>query len=495
MARTQSQTSTERTRGAVSAATPITPLSTEVIPVGGENSHIRFPSQASHLSSLNPSTAAFTGTPEQIERKRQNARRREAGVLVVSEDLRNSRLQTEEAASRPRRHAQSTRRREHVTTDHTGRRSPLASQIDDEGRRLLAELDPDDPSYARRRRGIIANHARLWEEHGATPLVIDFSDIQEPIRPERLHPSQRASRHPERPLYVWALQQAHKVDPKPTREARRHREEWYWDQMDRGKLPPDFNPYAPGSQRHAAFDARTVLNDDRPTSTMFSAVKSAETGERVEVLDTPRQIRARARRKIASGERLTDAEFLALYDKPVEEWDLEELSRGRPKDKNGKFTGRAPSKYAQAEIRERVDTLFKQKVRGSMNETTVKALSLLSSLIENDDIDHKGKPLVAASTKLDAAKFLVEHLLGKPTQRTETDISVKLSGMLASVMVSPEMSLPDPLNPSQPIAGTGRYLAGQRGQRLDHDDVELRQLTAAGYVDPILDAEVVDDDD
>jgi hypothetical protein len=139
--------------------------------------------------------------------------------------------------------------------------------------------------------------------------------------------------------------------------------------------------------------------------------------------------------------------------------------------------------------------VFKQRVRGSMNETTVKALSLLASLLDNDDTDHKGRPVVAASTKLDASKFLVEHLLGKPTQRTETDISVKLSGMLASVMVSPEMSLPDPLNPTQPIAGTGRMLAGQRGQRLDYEDTELLALTQAGYVDPIMDAEVVDDDD
>jgi hypothetical protein len=459
--------------------------------MAGENSHLRFPKRASYVATphqLAQPDAEFTHSPI---RSRRNAERRQAGVLIVSTELQNSPL-AQEASRRPRRRDVERRpgenqAMEHLRTDHAGRRSPLSTQISEEGRALLDSLDPEDPAYVRKRRGIIAAHTQVWEEHGATPLVIDFSDVQEPMRPERIHPSKPNSRHPEHPLYVWAIKQAHQIDPGHTTSARQTREQWYWDQMDRGRLPADFNPYAPGSQKHAAFDARTSLNDDRPTSAMFSNRVDARTGQPAEVLDTARQRRARARRKVKSGERMTDEEFLALYDKPIEQWDLEELARGRPKDKSGKFTGRAPSRYAQAEIRERIDTLFKQRVRGSMNETTVKALSTLAAVLDNDDIDFKGKPVVAASTKLDAAKFLVEHLLGRPTQRTETDISVKLSGILAGVMVSPEMALPT--DPSQPVGPTGRYLAGQRGGRSDVIDYEVKALTEAGYIDPIIDAE------
>lgn len=459
---------------------------------GASNHNIRFPRRSSHVAAaeqLPGPDSKFKASPI---RSKRAAERREAGVLIVSTELKNSPLAVE-ASTRPRRGDVEVapgrgQFNEHARTDRAGRPSPLSSQIDAEGLSLLAALDPDDPHLARKRRGIIKAHRRVWEEHGATPLVIDFSEVQEPIAPERIHPSKKGSKHPQRPLYEWAVGQAYTVDPKRTRAARAVREQWYWDQMDRGKLPADFNPYIPGSQKHSAFEDRVALVDDRPTTTQFSQM-----GPDTQLLDTPKQRRARARRKVASGERLTDEEFVALYDRPVEEWDIEELAAGRPRDRNGQFVGKAPSGYMQAEIRERIDGLFKQKVRGSMNVATVDALKTLHAILGNDDTDFKGKPVVAASTKLDAAKFLVEHLLGKPTQRTETDISVKLSGMLASVMVAPEMAVPT--DPSNPVSGTGRMLAGQRGTRLDYQDTELLALTSAGYVDPILDAEVVDDDD
>lgn len=72
-----------------------------------------------------------------------------------------------------------------------------------------------------------------------------------------------------------------------------------------------------------------------------------------------------------------------------------------------------------------------------MREETVTALSVVHSILANDDVDDKGRPAIAASTKLDAAKFLIEHVVGKPTQRVETDISVKLQGLLAVVTAGP----------------------------------------------------------
>lgn len=150
---------------------------------------------------------------------------------------------------------------------------------------------------------------------------------------------------------------------------------------------------------------------------------------------TPKQIRARARRRQARNA-LSEEERLALYRKPVEEWDLTELAHGRPRNSRGGFSGPKP-KWITAEIHERAMERYTAAVKSNMKVTTVDALGLLQSLINNEDLDEKGRPIVPASTKLDAAKFLIEHVVGKPTQRIENDVSVKLQGILGQVMVNP----------------------------------------------------------
>jgi hypothetical protein len=148
---------------------------------------------------------------------------------------------------------------------------------------------------------------------------------------------------------------------------------------------------------------------------------------------TPKQIRARARRR---GGFDTPEDKMALLTKPIEEWDLEELARGRPKDKNGQFRGGAP-KWITREIHEKALEAFKSKVRSDMRSLTVKSLDVLEEMLDSDEVDDKGKPLVPAGTKVDIAKFLIEHLIGKPTQPIQADISLKLQGILGAVLVQP----------------------------------------------------------
>lgn len=153
---------------------------------------------------------------------------------------------------------------------------------------------------------------------------------------------------------------------------------------------------------------------------------------------SPKQIRARQRRKRVRGkpDGMTKEETQAFYRKPIEEWDMEELAHGKPRSSNGKFTGRKPT-WVTAAVSEEMANRFRTVVKENMNVTTVSALKSLQDIIDNDDVDEKGKPIVPASVKLDATKFLLEHVVGKPTQRVEQDISVKLQGVLAQVMVNP----------------------------------------------------------
>lgn len=146
---------------------------------------------------------------------------------------------------------------------------------------------------------------------------------------------------------------------------------------------------------------------------------------------TKKQIRARARRHA----KISEAEFNLLY-KPIEEWDEEELARGRPRAADGTFRGQAPN-WITRELHEQAMARFKGIVEGRMRQETVNALDVVRRILENDDLDDRGRPAVSASTKLDAAKFLLEHAVGKPTQRVEQDISVRLQGLLAMATAGP----------------------------------------------------------
>lgn len=151
---------------------------------------------------------------------------------------------------------------------------------------------------------------------------------------------------------------------------------------------------------------------------------------------TPKQIRRRVRRRAARSDILTTEEYRIMY-KPVEEWDMEELARGRPRNSRGTFTGPKP-KWLSTSVHESAMDRFKQIVKTEMNRQTVGALQVFEEVMSSQELDIKGRPMVPASTKLDAAKFLLEHVVGKPTQRVENDVSVKLQSILGVVMANPD---------------------------------------------------------
>ena len=144
-----------------------------------------------------------------------------------------------------------------------------------------------------------------------------------------------------------------------------------------------------------------------------------------------KQARARARRKA----RNRDAAITDLY-KPLEEWDDEELARGRPRAEDGTFRGVAP-KWISRQIHEEAVRRFKEEATSNMRALVPKALDTIQQLIMDDSTDENGKPLVPPSVRLEAAKWTVEHLIGKPTQRQEIDISVRLQSILGAAMVTP----------------------------------------------------------
>jgi hypothetical protein len=139
---------------------------------------------------------------------------------------------------------------------------------------------------------------------------------------------------------------------------------------------------------------------------------------------------------------MSELEFETLY-KPIEEWDLEELARGRPRNIDGNFKGRKPG-WINREVHERAMEMFIELTKSDMAALAPTALKSLRWVLENDAEDEKGKPIVPAASKNQAAMFLLEHVVGKPKQQVQQDISVRLQGILATVMVNPNEALASP---------------------------------------------------
>lgn len=202
---------------------------------------------------------------------------------------------------------------------------------------------------------------------------------------------------------------------------------------------------------------------------------------------TPRQIRTRVRRRgymleeerealrLMSEEGLDPATGLPLAQsthrelngaqvhanrspvsfKPVKDWDMEELSRGRPRHQDGSFRGHKPTWVTQEIHQEALDRL-KDGIRTGLRTHAVRAIEVLGEMLDSQAEDHRGRPLVPAAAKIDVAKFLVEHLVGKPVQPIQNDISIKLQGVLAAVLVQPDYEI-------DPVTGAPRLLSGGNG--------------------------------
>lgn len=130
----------------------------------------------------------------------------------------------------------------------------------------------------------------------------------------------------------------------------------------------------------------------------------------------PSQVRVRLRRA-AKGNAKRDGrmerDIEMLYQKPIEDWDNEELARGRPRNKNGGFTGRVPT-WITPTIQKEAKKRLLDETFGAMSMHVHSAIRTVVKLMTSEETDEKGKPIVDARTQLAAAMFLIENIVGKP---------------------------------------------------------------------------------
>lgn len=196
-----------------------------------------------------------------------------------------------------------------------------------------------------------------------------------------------------------------------------------------------------------------------PTQTNQTGVKKAPKSAQ-QIADEKK-----ARRQLRTELRKVDGPLDRLHGakKPLSEWDEEELARGRPRDRRGGFAG-SQSQYVTRAAHEEAIRRFTDLTQSNMRALIPKALAMVEIILDCNDVDARGKPVIPYGVKLDAAKWTIEHLVGKPTQRVEADISVRLQGILAGVMINPGEE------PSTPILAEQRGIHAGSRPSLDDED-------------------------
>lgn len=123
--------------------------------------------------------------------------------------------------------------------------------------------------------------------------------------------------------------------------------------------------------------------------------------------------------------------------KPIEEWDLQELAKGKPRDKNGKFSGRRPT-WVDAEVLAQVRKRHKQMISDGVHEMAEDAMSLMHRLMNDDELDDNGKPITPSATKFAAAKYILDQTIGAPIAKVEAEVNHKVSFLMNAVVVNPD---------------------------------------------------------
>ncbi len=145
-------------------------------------------------------------------------------------------------------------------------------------------------------------------------------------------------------------------------------------------------------------------------------------------------IRARGRKGRVRLDQAVDAMAEHHLYKPLEEWTLEELARGKPRNPDGTWrTGNLKwiTPAITREAKRRLLTEGFAELASHMGH----AIKVLTDLMMCEELDDNGKPIVDNRTRMDAAKFIIEHVLGKPRQAIELDTQEGYKEFLASALV------------------------------------------------------------
>jgi hypothetical protein len=156
--------------------------------------------------------------------------------------------------------------------------------------------------------------------------------------------------------------------------------------------------------------------------------KDTDKSERVKS-NRPSAVRQRLRKANQTFED-AKADVELYYQKPIEEWDWEELQRGQPKTRDGRFVGGRPkwiTPVLMAEAQARLRVMTAQQLGRYAGD----AIKVMAELMNTSRV-----PMV----RFQAAKYVLDQIIGLPTQRVETKAQSDFESLLADVMVNEDGS-------------------------------------------------------
>jgi hypothetical protein len=167
-------------------------------------------------------------------------------------------------------------------------------------------------------------------------------------------------------------------------------------------------------------------------------------------MPTPRSTRPQAiRRRIRTAKENLPADIEQvksdlelLYQKPVEEWDFEELQRGRPRKPNGKFP-RNREDWITPVMRLEAQRRLQECTHEELGRYAGSAIEVMVDLMQNARVE---------IVRYNAAKYVLDQIVGMPTARVHVEANVKFDNMLADVIVNHDGTTSDEvidLDPSE----------------------------------------------
>lgn len=135
--------------------------------------------------------------------------------------------------------------------------------------------------------------------------------------------------------------------------------------------------------------------------------------------------RVRRRHKAMSAE--LDDDIIAYYGKPVSEWDFEELQAGRTRGRDGiiSTTGSTPEWITPAIMAEAQKRL-KLMTRDKLGHYAGAAIAVMAKLMQNSRSD---------LVKFQAAKYVLDQIVGMPTQRVDVNEGPGVAEFMADFLV------------------------------------------------------------
>lgn len=156
------------------------------------------------------------------------------------------------------------------------------------------------------------------------------------------------------------------------------------------------------------------------------------------VSQRPRAARHRIRKAVERADMAREnihRDIEIVYKKPVADWDWEELTRGRPRGADGKFSGSKPSwitPVVHAEAQRRMRTFAEEELMTYARD----AIKCLVGLMKDEDVDLNGRPVVPANVRSDAAKYILNHVIGTPRARVEIEASNPMAELMGDILVN-----------------------------------------------------------